>query len=78
VGTYQLAPNFKLMFTLEDGNLMTQATGQNKFPIYAMSETKYFPTVVDAEIEFFKDEKGDVTHLVLKQNGQEMKATKID
>ena len=78
VGTYQLAPNFKLMFTLEDGQLMTQATGQNKFPVYAMSETKYFPTVVDAEIEFFKDEKGNVTHLVLKQSGQNMKATKID
>ena len=35
---------------------MTQATGQGKIPIYAESETKFFPTAMPAEIEFFKDE----------------------
>jgi hypothetical protein len=55
---------------------MTQATGQGKIPIYAESETKFFPTVIPAEIEFFKDGQGKVTYLVLHQNGQEMKAQK--
>ena len=77
VGTYQLAPNFKLMITLEGDQLMSQASGQGKVPVFAMSETKFFPKVVDAQIEFFKNAKDDITYLVLNQNGREMKAPRI-
>jgi CubicO group peptidase (beta-lactamase class C family) len=76
VGTFELHPGFNLMVTLEDGQLMTQATGQGKVPLYAESETKFFPTVIPAEIEFFKDDQGKVTYLVLHQNGHDMKAPK--
>jgi len=41
VGTYQLQPNFDIVVTFENGQLMTQATGQDKFPICAESETKF-------------------------------------
>lgn len=75
-GTYSLAPNFDLAITVENNQLMAQATGQGKAPIFAESETKFFPTVVDAEIEFFKDDQGKVTHLVLHQNGHDIKAEK--
>ena len=61
VGTYELMPNFDIVMTLEDGQLMTQATGQSKFPMFAESETKFFLKVVDAEVEFFKNDKGEVT-----------------
>jgi len=43
-------------------------------PIFADSETMFFPKVVDAEIEFVKNEKGQVTHLVLHQGGRDTKA----
>lgn len=76
VGTYQLTPNFDIVVTLENGQLMTQATGQGKLPMFAESETKFFLKVVDAEVEFFKNGKGEVTHLILHQGGQEMKGTK--
>jgi CubicO group peptidase (beta-lactamase class C family) len=76
VGAFELQKGFDLVVTLENGQLMTQATGQGKIPIYAESETKFFPTVIPAEIEFFKDGQGKVTYLVLHQNGQEMKAQK--
>jgi hypothetical protein len=62
--------------TLEGGQLMTQATGQPKFPLFAESETKFFLKVVDAEVEFVKNDKGEVTGLVLHQGGQDIKATK--
>jgi CubicO group peptidase (beta-lactamase class C family) len=68
VGTYELKPDFDLVVTLEGDQLMTQATGQGKFPIFAESETRFFPKVVDAEIDFFSD------HLVLHQNGMDMPA----
>jgi CubicO group peptidase (beta-lactamase class C family) len=76
VGTYELMPNFDLVMTLEGGQFMTQATGQPKFPLFAESETKFFLKVVDAEVEFFKNDKGEVTHLILHQGGHDVKGTK--
>jgi hypothetical protein len=77
VGTYELAPKFNLMITLEGNQLMSQASGQGKAPIFARSETKFFLKVVEAEIEFFKDAQGVVDRLVLRQNGQELPARRI-
>jgi CubicO group peptidase (beta-lactamase class C family) len=74
VGSYQLAPDFALVVTLEDGHLITQATGQPKIPIFAESSTRFFPKVVDAEIEFTKDKSGTVTGLILHQGGRDMPA----
>lgn len=73
VGSYELAPGFIFVVTLEGDQLITQITGQ---PIFAESETMFFPKVVDAEIEFFKNEKGQVTHLVLHQGGRDTQALK--
>jgi hypothetical protein len=75
-GTYALFPNFDLVVTVENGQLMTQATGQGKFPVYAETESKFFPLVIPAEIEFIKDDQGKVTSLVLHQGGRDMKAPK--
>ena len=75
VGTYKLAPNFDLAITIEGKQLMSQATGQPKVPLFAESPTKFFLKVVDAQVEFFK-EGGKVTYLVLHQNGHDTKAMK--
>jgi hypothetical protein len=75
-GTYELTPKFSLVVTVKDGELITQGTGQPSFSMLAESETKFFPTVFDAEIEFFKDDRGNVSYLVLRQNGHETKAIK--
>jgi len=75
-GTYELAPTFSITFTLEGDQLMTQATNQPKFPVYAESETKFFLTVVDAEVEFISDDKGNVTYMMLHQNGHDAKGVR--
>jgi CubicO group peptidase (beta-lactamase class C family) len=75
VGTYKLAPKFDLAITLEGAQLMAQATGQPKFPLFAESPTRFFLKVVDAQVEFFK-ENSKVTYLVLHQNGHDTKAMK--
>lgn len=77
VGEYQLAPNFILTVTKEGKGLMTQATGQGKIEIFAESETKFFPKVMEAQIEFIKDDSGKVTQLILNQGGRKMEAKKI-
>ena len=76
VGTYELSPSFALVMTLEGSQLMTQATGQHKLPLYPESETKFFLKVVDAQVDFVKNDKGEVTGLVLHQGGRDMKAAK--
>lgn len=76
VGTYEVAPGFAVVMTLEGNQLMTQGTGQPKVPMFAESEQKFFLKVVDAEVEFFKNDKGEVTHCVIYQGGQQIKATK--
>jgi Domain of unknown function (DUF3471) len=76
VGTYQLAPNFDLVITVENGALFSQATGQPKFAVYAESQTKFFPIAFPAELEFVTDDKGVVHALVLHQGGQDMNAPK--
>ena len=37
----------------------------------------FFLLAVAAEIAFIKDDKGQVTNLILRQDGQEIKARKI-
>ena len=76
VGTYELTPDFSITFSLEGNQLMTQATNQPKFPVFPESQTKFFLKVVDAEVEFFPDDQGRATHMVLHQNGHETKGVK--
>jgi len=77
VGEYQLEPNFILTVTREGNSLMTQATGQSKVEVFAETETRFFLTVTKADIVFVKNEKGEVTGLILYQGGREMPAKKI-
>ncbi len=76
VGVYEVQPGFSLTFTLEDGHLMTQATGQEKFEVFPSSENTFFLKVVDARIEFQRNSEGVVDALMLYQGGAEIKAVK--
>lgn len=77
VGQYELSPDFVITVRREENGLSMQATGQPKIEVFAESETKFFLTVVDAQITFVKNEKGEVTHLILHQNGADQTAKRI-
>jgi hypothetical protein len=77
VGSYQLQPGFNLEISLEGEQLISQPTGQNKAPLFAESESKFFLTVVDAQIEFEQDEYGLVINLILHQGPNHIIATKM-
>lgn len=76
VGTYQLASDFSLTLTLEGNQLMTQATGQPKLPVYPESQTRFFLKAVDAEVEFFTGGNGKVSYLILHQGGKDQKGVR--
>jgi CubicO group peptidase (beta-lactamase class C family) len=77
VGEYQLGPTFTITITTQDGKLMAQATGQEKFELFATSETDFYLKVVPASVTFVKDAEGKVTELILTQNGRKGTAKKI-
>jgi hypothetical protein len=71
VGVYTMAPSVTMTITLADGQLISQMSRQGKVPLFAESERRFFPKVVDAEIEFPEDDaKGPARRLVLHQNGR--------
>lgn len=73
-GVYELAPTFAITMRVRDGKLMTQATGQQEFELFAESKDRFFLKVVDAQVEFTRDASGKVTGLILHQGGRSMPA----
>ncbi|GAA4274403.1 serine hydrolase [Aquimarina gracilis] len=75
VGIYEISKGFDLKVTLENGKLISQATGQGPIEIHAETEAKFFVKEFAAAIEFIK-ENDKVTSLVLHQGGQKTPAKK--
>jgi CubicO group peptidase (beta-lactamase class C family) len=78
VGKYSILPWFGITVTLEDDKLMAQATWQEKFQLFPESPTKFFYKVVDAQITFVEEDDGTVKRLMLRQNGRDLPAVKVD
>jgi CubicO group peptidase (beta-lactamase class C family) len=77
VGTYEVAPGATMTMRLDGDHLTTQLTNQRAIPVFAESETKFFLKVVDAQVEFFMDANGTVTHAVMYQNGGQRKVMRL-
>jgi len=78
VGRYELAPNVVLTVTHRDGALFAQSRGASEVPIYPESEKKFFYKAVDAQITFITDGTGRATGLVLRHDGHEVPAQRLD
>src|SRR5215469_5931134 len=80
VGAYQMgeANGPVMLVTVENNQLFTKLGNQQAIPVYPESKTMFFPKVVDAEIEFAKDdEKGRPTQLILHQNGRDLAGVRL-
>jgi CubicO group peptidase (beta-lactamase class C family) len=62
---------------LEGQQLTAQLSGQPRFPIYPMGGARFFWKVVDAQIEFLKDDDGHVVSVRHTQGGQSFVAKRI-
>lgn len=76
-GTYQLSPDFSITVSVKDDHIYVQATGQSQLEIFQEKEDFFFLKVVDAQVKFKRNDRKEITALVLIQNGQEMEGTKI-
>jgi hypothetical protein len=64
--------------TREGDQLLTRLTGQRPVPIYAESNTEFFAKVVDAQISFITDARGQAESLILHQGGRDMPMPRLD
>ncbi|HKG23548.1 MAG TPA: hypothetical protein VKC34_16730, partial [Blastocatellia bacterium] len=65
-GTYQIRPGFVLSVSVEDGHLMTQASGEQKVRAIAESETRFSAPSYNGPLEFGKNAEGRVEHLIYR------------
>ena len=77
VGDYQIVPEFIISITREDDQLFVQATGQQKFPVFAKSEMEFILKVVEASVIFEENEAGEIVKLSLNQGGILQPAPKL-
>jgi len=77
LGEYELAPGFIITITLENGKLVSQATGQGKAELLPEKDDFFFLKIVDAQIAFIKGADGKIEKMVLYQNGRQIPGKKI-
>jgi hypothetical protein len=77
-GRYQFGPGLLLTVSREGSRFFAQLTGQPAFEIFAESDTSYFLKVVDARLTFETDAQGAAVAVVLRQNGVDQRARRIE
>ena len=79
VGAYQMDSGANMLIILENNQLFSKLGNQQAIPIFPESKTMFFPKVVNAEMEFTKDDgQGRPTELILHQNGRNMVAKRLE
>lgn len=76
VGQYD-SPFGVIHVTKEGDKLYGRPEGQSKEEMVPESESRFTVASAGVQLGFFKDEAGQVTHLILRVNGQEIKAKKL-
>ncbi len=71
VGRYDIS-TAAIEFKRDGSKLMAQVTGQPEFEVFATEKDHFFWKIVEARVEFTRDDGGKVTGLTLFQNGAEI------
>jgi CubicO group peptidase (beta-lactamase class C family) len=76
-GKYDYGGGAILTVKRTGSHLYAQLTGQSEYEIFPASPTKFFWKVVDAQVEFVKNDQGKVVKAIHHQGGQTLTAPKI-
>jgi D-alanyl-D-alanine carboxypeptidase len=77
LGRYELAPGFVLTVSREGQRMFAQATGQPRAEIFASARQEFFLKVVDAQLSFQVDDKGQASAVTLHQGGRDLVGKRI-
>lgn len=70
VGSYGLTELKRIEITLKNDGLMMHVENEPLIPLFAESPQFFYGKIPDIQIEFFKNTRGEVTHLLLQQDGE--------
>ena len=76
-GKYDYGQGMVLTVTVEGSQIYAQMTGQQKFEIFPAGNNKFFWKIVDAQIQFERNESGIITGGTHFQGGMEIKISKL-
>ncbi len=77
VGAYELRPGFMVTVRKHGHTLHVQVSGQPSFEIQPSSDATFFAQAVSSEITFERSHNGEVTGLTIRQEGEQLQATKV-
>ena len=78
VGRYEVAKDIILNITNEQGKLMGQPTGDAKIEFKPEAAAdQFFSSQENVHLKFVRDEKGEVTSVVVKLDGKDYPAKKL-
>jgi CubicO group peptidase (beta-lactamase class C family) len=77
VGTYEFEKDYYVNITLEKERLFFQITGQKAAPLYTENELNFFMKGIDVQVQFVKNNKGEITQLFLIQDGAKTPAKRL-
>ena len=78
VGVYELNPSFRITVRQRESRLFVQATGQPEFETDAAAPALFTLRGVPAQVEFGKNEKGEIAQLYLLQGGARQKGIRVE
>ncbi|MEW5930189.1 MAG: serine hydrolase [Gemmatimonadota bacterium] len=77
VGEYAVDPDISIVVSREGGTLFFEAFGEERAPLFAESENRFFPEAFDARITFIRGAAGAVDDIVLRAGGREMPGRRV-
>jgi serine-type D-Ala-D-Ala carboxypeptidase/endopeptidase len=78
IGTYRMLPSAAVQVTRRGDQLLMQITGQDACKCYPTSELSFFLRVVEAKVSFEKNKSGNITQLIIHQNGRDTPAIRVN
>jgi hypothetical protein len=76
-GSYEFRPDMILVITVNDGQLVTQMGKQSKVLYIAESNTRFFDKAWGSTLDFFRDDKGAISHAVVTEGKFESKLKRL-
>lgn len=65
-GVYEAAPGREFTVTVTEDLVFVRGLNEPKVPLLVQSETRFMSTTTPIGLEFFKDARGNVTHVVVR------------
>ena len=76
IGVYDLSPQLIITVSFENGKLIGKPEGQEALQLHPEKEDQFFLKGVEAQINFYRNEKKEVVAMSILQNGKETKGNK--